>query len=62
LIRVKVNDNCPDVDFHKNVLLVLTVPAEYSHKERAIMRECAFKADLTGEENTENLQFTTERT
>ena len=49
------------MNFYENVLLILSVPAEYSKKEMAIMRECAFKAKLISEENTEYLQFTTER-
>lgn len=49
------------MNFHENVLLVISVPAEYSKKEMAIIRECAFKADLIIKENTEYLQFTTER-
>ena len=49
------------MNFYENVLLVLSVPADYSKKELAIMRKCAYKADLTNEENSEYLQFTTER-
>jgi hypothetical protein len=49
------------VKFYENVLLILSVPAEYSKKELAIMRECAFKADLIKKETSEYLQFTTER-
>ncbi|RIA90040.1 hypothetical protein C1645_876365 [Glomus cerebriforme] len=59
-IKIKIHKHWPDVNFYKNVLLVISVPAEYSKKEMAIMRECAFKAGLIGEENTEYLQFTTE--
>ncbi len=50
-----------EIDFKKNVLLVLTVPAEYSEKDKAIMRECVFHAGLTDSKSTEYLQFTTER-
>ncbi|RIA90035.1 hypothetical protein C1645_738170 [Glomus cerebriforme] len=59
LIKKKVEE-MPGVVFYENVLVILCVPAEYSKKELAIMRECAFKADLTKEEYTEYLQFTTE--
>ena len=48
-------------DFTKHVLLVLTVPAEYSEKAKAIMRDCVHKADLIESKNSEKLQFTTER-
>ncbi|GBB95721.1 hypothetical protein RclHR1_00260026 [Rhizophagus clarus] len=50
----------PGIDFMKNVLLILTVPAEYSENDKAIMRECIFNAGLIGEKNSERLQFTTE--
>ncbi|RGB33485.1 hypothetical protein C1646_704263 [Rhizophagus diaphanus] len=51
------------VDFKENVLLVLTVPAEYSENDKATMRECARKAgliDLVGNKKSQKLQFTTE--
>ncbi|GBC01489.1 hypothetical protein RclHR1_04200007 [Rhizophagus clarus] len=56
----KTVESVEGIKFYENVLLVLSVPAEYSKKELAIMRECAFKADLIKEENSEYLQFTTE--
>jgi hypothetical protein len=49
------------IDFFENVLLVLTVPAEYSAGAKAVMRECAHKAGLIRDKFSENLQFTTER-
>ncbi|RIA90042.1 hypothetical protein C1645_738177 [Glomus cerebriforme] len=60
LIKKSLKASWEDVDLFKNVLLVLSVPAEYSEKEKAIMRECAFKAELIDDPNTEFLQFTTE--
>lgn len=62
LIRKTLKSTWEDVDLFKNVLLVLSVPAEYSEKEKAIMRECAFYAELIENQDTEFLQFTTERT
>jgi hypothetical protein len=44
-----------------DVLLVLTIPAEYSENDKAIMRECTFNAGLISDKNSERLQFTTER-
>jgi len=41
--------------------LVITVPAIFPEKSKAIMRNCAFKAGLIKEEDSANLQFTTER-
>ena len=49
------------LDYFKNVLLVLTVPAEFSEKSKAIMRLCSFNAGLIEENYSTNLQFTTER-
>ncbi|GBC10509.1 hypothetical protein RclHR1_00970010 [Rhizophagus clarus] len=60
LIKDKVETRWASIDFHKNVLFVLTVPAEYSDKEKAIMRECAFNAGLIEEKYSVRLQFTAE--
>lgn len=51
----------PGIDFLENVLLVLTVPAEYSDISKATLRECVFDADLISNKFSEKLQFTTER-
>ncbi|CAG8738605.1 10066_t:CDS:2 [Rhizophagus irregularis] len=48
------------IKYSKNVLLVLTIPAEYSEIEKAIMRECVFEAALIKNMDSEKLQFTTE--
>ncbi|GBB88784.1 hypothetical protein RclHR1_01540007 [Rhizophagus clarus] len=48
------------IDFMENVLLVLTVPAEYTQKEKAIMRECASNAGLINDKDSKKLEFTTE--
>ncbi|CAG8690790.1 3535_t:CDS:2, partial [Acaulospora colombiana] len=50
----------PGLDHFNHVLLVLTVPAEYSEKSKGILRECAFNAGLIGNVNSEKLQFSTE--
>jgi hypothetical protein len=49
------------IDFYENVLLVLTIPVEYSENDIAIMRECVFEAGLIKEICSAKLQFTTER-
>ncbi|PKY58081.1 actin-like ATPase domain-containing protein [Rhizophagus irregularis] len=49
-----------EIDFMENVLLVLTVPAEYTQKEKAIMRECALDAGLINDIDSKKLEFTTE--
>jgi hypothetical protein len=45
----------------EHVFLVLTVPAEFSENDKAIMRECTFNAGLICEKNSYKLQFITER-
>jgi len=49
------------INFMEHSLLVLTVPAEYSENDTAIMRECTFNSGLISVKNSEKLQFTTER-
>ncbi|CAJ0823307.1 14510_t:CDS:2 [Entrophospora sp. SA101] len=49
-----------NLNFFENVLIVLTVPAEFTDKAKFIMRECVFKAELIDELHSENLQLTTE--
>ncbi|PKK78334.1 hypothetical protein RhiirC2_843597 [Rhizophagus irregularis] len=46
-----------NINFFENVLLILTVPAEYSEKYIAIMRECAYNANLINDKYSKNLQF-----
>ncbi|CAB4375322.1 unnamed protein product [Rhizophagus irregularis] len=48
------------IDYFENVLLIITVPAEFSEKAKAIMRICAFDAGLIKEKYSTNLRFTTE--
>ncbi|PKC69844.1 hypothetical protein RhiirA1_503301 [Rhizophagus irregularis] len=60
VIKETVETHWPLIDYFKNILLVITVPAEFSEKSKAIMRRCAFNAELIKEECSTNLQFTTE--
>ncbi|GBB95722.1 hypothetical protein RclHR1_00260027 [Rhizophagus clarus] len=60
LIKETISKIWAGINFTENVLLVLTVPAEYSVTDKAIMRECIFNAGLISEKNSERLQFTTE--
>ncbi|GBB85957.1 hypothetical protein RclHR1_01240008 [Rhizophagus clarus] len=59
-IKEIVATRWPKVDYFENVLLILTIPAEFSEKSKAVMRICAFNAGLINEEYSTNLQFTTE--
>ncbi|CAB5381343.1 unnamed protein product [Rhizophagus irregularis] len=60
LIKEKIESHWEDLNIFEEVLFVLTVPAEYSEKEKAIMRDCAYKAGLINVKSTDLLQFTTE--
>ena len=61
LAKENVHKFWPGIDFMENVLIVLTIPAEYSENDKAIMRECTFNAGLISDKRSEKLQFTTER-
>ena len=61
MIKERIPEYWDGIDFTEHILLVLTVPAEYSENDKAIMRECAFHAGLIIDKNSEKLQFTTER-
>ncbi|RIA90488.1 hypothetical protein C1645_876068 [Glomus cerebriforme] len=60
VIKETVATCWPTIDYFKNVLLVITVPAEFSEKSKEILRMCAFNAGLIKEKYSIYLQFTTE--
>ncbi|EXX70474.1 hypothetical protein RirG_087060 [Rhizophagus irregularis DAOM 197198w] len=60
LIKETIPKYWEGIDFMEHVLLVVSIPAEFSESDKAIMRECTFNAGLIGEKNSEKLQFTTE--
>ncbi|GBC04297.1 hypothetical protein RclHR1_00560024 [Rhizophagus clarus] len=60
VIKERIECCWPSVNYFENVLLVLTVPAEYSVKDISIMRECIFYANLIKESDSQKLRFTTE--
>ena len=61
VIKETVATRWPTINYFENVLLVITIPAEFPEKSKAIMRICAHNAGLIKEERSKNLQFTTER-
>lgn len=61
MIKETVATAWPMVDYFENVLLVITIPAEFSETTKAIMRTCAFDAGLIKRKYSTNLKFTTER-
>ncbi|RIB24215.1 hypothetical protein C2G38_2169221 [Gigaspora rosea] len=60
LMKDTVERAWPSVDFLNQVLLVITVPADFSEKTKKIMKECMYDADLIKSKDTTNVQFTTE--
>lgn len=48
------------VNYFENVLLVLTIPADYSEKDKYIMRKCTHNAKLIKNKSSQKLQFITE--
>ncbi|CAG8526940.1 4411_t:CDS:2 [Ambispora leptoticha] len=60
LIKSRISDRWPGLIYFKHVRIVLTVPVEYDERIRAIMRQCAYDADLILTLESENLEFTTE--
>ncbi|GET01985.1 hypothetical protein GLOIN_2v1871395 [Rhizophagus clarus] len=60
-IKRRVNTHWCRLDFNSQVIIVITVPAEFDDNAIAIMSECAIGADLVKRENIDkNLKFTTE--
>ncbi|RIA89188.1 hypothetical protein C1645_825213 [Glomus cerebriforme] len=60
LIKTTIATRWPGINFHRNVLIVLTVPADFSERAKATMRDCAWRAGLLQSANSPNLEFTTE--
>ncbi|CAG8840172.1 35786_t:CDS:2, partial [Gigaspora margarita] len=50
----------PNVNFIEQVLLIMTVLAEFSEQANASIRECAYKAGLISTQYADTLQLTTE--
>ncbi|CAG8453450.1 12515_t:CDS:2 [Cetraspora pellucida] len=61
LIKETVETRWPNVNFMEQVLLIMTVPAEFTDQANATVRECAYKAGLISTQYSEKLQLSTER-
>ncbi|GBC29168.2 hypothetical protein GLOIN_2v1698529 [Rhizophagus irregularis DAOM 181602=DAOM 197198] len=59
-IKKEVQNHWLGIDFFENVLLVLTVPMGFSEKDKDIMRECVYDANLIRNKCSKKLQFITE--
>ncbi|CAG8526918.1 4410_t:CDS:10 [Ambispora leptoticha] len=60
LLKSRISDRWPGLIYFKHVRIVLTIPVEYDERVRAIMRQCAYDAELILTLESENLEFTTE--
>ncbi|CAG8749786.1 22224_t:CDS:2 [Cetraspora pellucida] len=60
LIKSTIDTRWPQIKFFKNVLIILTVPVEFSEKKKGIMKNCAFNAGLIKSITSSNLKFITE--
>ncbi|GBB85969.1 hypothetical protein RclHR1_01240020 [Rhizophagus clarus] len=59
-IEEEVKTRWVGIDLLENVLLVLTVPVEYTEEDKNIMRECIYDANLIKDKTSQTLQFVTE--
>ncbi|GBB85968.1 hypothetical protein RclHR1_01240019 [Rhizophagus clarus] len=59
-IKEEVKNRWVSIDFFENVLLVLTVPEDYTEKDKDIMRECVYNANLIQNKSSNRLRFITE--
>ncbi|RIA90024.1 hypothetical protein C1645_823936 [Glomus cerebriforme] len=59
-MKETLNTRWQNIDYFKQVLIVVTIPAEFDSTAIEIMRECVFKAGITDSKDSKNLKFTTE--
>ncbi|PKY63079.1 hypothetical protein RhiirA4_432931, partial [Rhizophagus irregularis] len=59
-IKREIARRWPEANYFENVLLVFTVPAEYSEKDKDILRECTHNVKLIKNKSSEKLQFIAE--
>ncbi|RIB06646.1 hypothetical protein C2G38_2046625 [Gigaspora rosea] len=60
LILETLNSRWPGIRYPSQVRFVVSVPAEWHHEAKAIMRECMYSAGYLEHRASENLEFTTE--
>ncbi|KAF0513803.1 actin-like ATPase domain-containing protein [Gigaspora margarita] len=60
LIKSTIDTRWPQIEFFKNILIILTVPVEFSEKKKAIMKQCAYNAGLIKTVSSSNLKLITE--
>src|SRR4051812_10649013 len=60
VIKESIESNWVEINYFENVLLIITIPTEYSESDMYVMRECVYKACLIEDMHSEQLQFITE--
>ncbi|KAF0384494.1 actin-like ATPase domain-containing protein [Gigaspora margarita] len=60
IMKERIENSWPGIDFCKHVLFVFSVPAEFNEIIKTKMRKCIYDAGLIRSLGTLNLQFTTE--
>ncbi|CAG8460451.1 1245_t:CDS:2 [Paraglomus brasilianum] len=60
VIKEKITARWPGIQYPKQCLFVMTVPAEWNDETRGIMRDIAAKAGILEDVYADNLEFTTE--
>ncbi|RIB14143.1 hypothetical protein C2G38_2248436 [Gigaspora rosea] len=55
-----ITDYLCKLEFFKNVLIILTVPVEFSENKKGIMKQCAYNAGLIKTVSSSNLKLITE--
>ncbi|CAB5390954.1 unnamed protein product [Rhizophagus irregularis] len=60
VMKDTLKNSVPNLDFYKQVLIIMTVPAEFDNQSIGVMRECALQAEIINHRNSLHLKFTTE--
>ncbi|CAB4459700.1 unnamed protein product [Rhizophagus irregularis] len=60
IMKDAIKKSYQNIDFFKQVLIIMTIPAEFDIQAIDTMRECLLKAEIIDKKKSENLKFTTE--
>ena len=61
MIKETINTRWHGLKFFENVLLIISIPAEFDDRAKDTMRKCLYSAELTDSKESTNVEFTTER-
>ncbi|RGB24266.1 hypothetical protein C1646_726562 [Rhizophagus diaphanus] len=60
IMKDAIKKSYQNIDFFKQVLIIVTIPAEFDIQTIDTMRECLFNAEIIDKKKSETLKFTTE--